>query len=142
MNYTLRILATTLLPLASLNAFAEMDGMPPQQGAQQQHGAQQGAPDAQPHGPAQGSAAADVSDTELKKFVEAEQKVLEVRDEYQEKITAVSDEPAEAMAMQQEAQEKMVEAVQDTGMEVDAYNRIVQLASTNPELMQRLQEMR
>ncbi|MBQ0744306.1 MAG: DUF4168 domain-containing protein [Pseudomonas sp.] len=98
--------------------------------------AQEGAP-AQP--PAAQQAAAPISDTDLEKFVEAEEKVAEIREEFTQKLNDAKDQE-QAQSLQLEAQEKMMEAVGEVGIEVPVYNQIATRIQSDPELQQRAQE--
>ena len=122
-------------------AFAQQ-GAPQQQG--QQGAAQQGQPPAQqsPQGqpnPALGDAS-DITDEEVKKFADAQAKVEQVKGEYQSQVQAASENPEKAMEVQREAQQKMVKAVKDTGLDVRKYNQIAQLAQYDTDLRERIQE--
>lgn len=103
----------------------------------QASGAQQGQP-AQP-GMASQQAATEISDADLEKFVEASDKVFEIRDEFTQKLNGVDD-PQEAQSLQMEAQEEMMEAVTDTGIEVPVYNEIATRLQTDTDLQQRAQQ--
>ncbi|PCC97515.1 DUF4168 domain-containing protein [Halopseudomonas pelagia] len=98
--------------------------------------AQEGAP-AQP--PAAQQAAAPISDADLEKFVEAEEKVAEIREEFTQKLNDAEDQE-QAQSLQLEAQEKMMEAVGEVGIEVPVYNQIATRIQSDPELQQRAQE--
>lgn len=97
--------------------------------------AEQAAPPAQ-------AQAAEIPESALQQFVEAEQKVTEIRTDYQERLNQVADQPEQAQAVQQEAQQKMVQAVEDTGLAVPEYNQIAQLASADESVRKRLESMR
>ena len=86
-------------------------------------------------------AAAPISDDNLKKFVEADKEVTELRDEFSEKLSKAEDQE-EAQKLQLEAQEKMVEAVQDADLDVATYNEIATRMQTDPELQQRAESHR
>lgn len=86
-------------------------------------------------------AAAPISDDNLKKFVEADKDVAELRDEFSEKLSKAEDQE-EAQKLQLEAQEKMVEAVQDADLDVATYNEIATRMQTDPELQQRAESHR
>lgn len=103
----------------------------------QQNQAQQGMT-SQP-GMAGQQAATEISDADLEKFVEASDKVFEIRDEFTEKLNGVDD-PQEAQALQMEAQEEMMEAVTDTGIEVQVYNEIATRLQTDTDLQERAQQ--
>ena len=116
-------------------AFAQQ-GAPQQQG--QQGAAQQGQPPGQPN-PALGDAS-DITDEEVKKFADAQAKVEQVKGEYQSQVQAASEDPEKAMEVQREAQQEMVKAVKDTGLDVRKYNQIAQLAQYDTDLRERIQE--
>ncbi|WP_193074749.1 DUF4168 domain-containing protein [Pseudomonas sp. FME51] len=86
-------------------------------------------------------AAAPISEENLKKFVEADADVAELRDEFSEKLSKAEDQE-EAQKLQLEAQEKMVEAVQDSDLDVPTYNEIATRMQTDPELQQRAQSLK
>src|SRR5690554_1171443 len=86
-------------------------------------------------------AATPISDDNLKKFVEADKEVAELRDEFSEKLSKAEDQE-EAQKLQLEAQEKMVEAVQDADLDVATYNEIATRMQTDPELQQRAESHR
>ena len=81
---------------------------------------------------------ADFSDQELDQFVSAQDDVMDIRDEYVQRIEATDDRD-EAMALEQEANQMMVEAVEDTGLTVETYSEIAQAASQDMELAERIQ---
>jgi len=83
---------------------------------------------------------ADFSDNQLDQFVSAQDEVMEIRDEYVGRIESTDDRD-EAMELEQEANEMMVEAVEDTGLTVDTYSAIAQAASQDSELAERIQAM-
>lgn len=97
--------------------------------------AQEGAPAQQPSAPQQ-QAATQISDADLEKFVEAESKVSEIRDEFTQKLNDAEDQD-KAQELQLEAQEKMMEAVSEVGIEVPVYNEIATRIQSDPELQQR-----
>ncbi|MEP4370948.1 MAG: DUF4168 domain-containing protein, partial [Alloalcanivorax venustensis] len=84
--------------------------------------------------------ASDISDDEVKKFADAQAKVEEVKGEYQSQVQAASEDPEKAMEVQREAQQEMVKAVKDTGLDVRKYNQIAQLAQYDTDLRERIQE--
>ena len=103
---------------------------PAQDPAQQQYGAAE-----QP-----AAAAAPVSDADLQNFVEAANEVSEIRDEFTGRLEGVESQE-EAQALQLEAQEKMVEAVEASGIDVTQYNEIATRLQADPELQQRAEAM-
>lgn len=105
-----------------------------QHDAQQQYDAgQYGAPAAQEQ--------VEVSDDQLKTYAEAEQKVQEIRSEFQQQMPN-AESPEEAQTLQQEAQQEMVAAVEDAGLTVEEYNQIASQMQANPELRQRMEQLR
>lgn len=82
----------------------------------------------------------DFSDEQLNQFVDAQTEVMEIRDEFVQRIESTEDRD-EAMALEQEANELMVEAVEDTGLSVDVYSSIAQTASQDSELAERIRSM-
>lgn len=125
---------TTLKKLTIAMGFASFAIAAPMAMAQAQDpaaGQQYGQPEQQ--------AAAPVSDADLEKFVSAESKVNEIRDDFSQRLGQV-DNQEEAQSLQLEAQEKMVEAVQDEGLDVGRYNEIATRIQTDPELQQRAQQ--
>jgi hypothetical protein len=101
--------------------------------------AQQAAPSQSPNAPA-AAPAANFSDAQLQKFVAASQKVAMISQEYTPKLQESSDEGTRNKVFK-EADEKMVEAVHAEGMTVDQFNGMNQAIQTNPQLVQRVQEL-
>lgn len=95
---------------------------PPQTMPSQQEGAQAQAP---------------VSDEEVGKFVEAYTAVQTLNHEYAAKLQGAED-PEVATSLQQEAQEKMQEAITDAGLSLDEYQEIANLANQHPDLHERI----
>ncbi|MBL4834487.1 MAG: DUF4168 domain-containing protein [Pseudomonas sp.] len=116
-------------PSAMAQATAAQQGQPAQ--------AQQGIPAQQ--GMAGPQASSQITDGELEKFVDASEKVFEVRDEFTEKLNEVED-PQKAQALQMEAQQEMMKAVSDSGIEVQKYNEIATRLQTDTDLQQRAQQ--
>ena len=85
-------------------------------------------------------AQAQVSDEELEQFLEAHQKVIAVQEEYIDRIQNTQD-VQDNQNLQREAEGKMAEAVQETGLEVSEYNDIARQLQQDPQLRDRLQEM-
>lgn len=87
-----------------------------------------------------GTMTSEISDQDLERFTSAEAKVSDIRDDFSERLSQAEDQ-SEAQALQLEAQEKMVEAVQSEGLAVPKYNEIATRAQTDPELQQRMGNM-
>ncbi|MFO7727185.1 MAG: DUF4168 domain-containing protein [Desulfonatronovibrio sp.] len=87
--------------------------------------------------PDQSAEPIEVSDAELDKVAKAYVQITEIRGEFQETLSEVSD-PEEAQVLQEEAGEKMVEAVQDNGLDVQKYNEVMEAAQVDEELREKL----
>jgi len=99
------------------------------QGAQTQPETQQQAP-----------SASDFSESDLQEFAEAHSSVMEIRDDYTQRLQEAEGRE-QAMELQEEANERMVEAVTDTGLSVEEYGQIARAASNDTELAERIQSM-
>lgn len=110
--------ATAGVPFAMAQS---MDGA-----TQQQYGEPQGA----------AQASAPVSEADLEKFVSAEKKVNEIREDLTEELSSAGDQQ-EAQELQMGAQKEMVEAIQDEELDIPRYNEIASRMQTDMELRQR-----
>lgn len=82
---------------------------------------------------------ADDIDSELKeKFVGAYGDIMSIQMRYAEQLQSVTDEQ-EANSLQQQAQVEMQEAVTENDITIQEYNQIIQLASSDEELMAELE---
>lgn len=106
--------------------------------AQQDPAAEQGAGYADPA--TQGAQDANFSDNELQQFVEAQAGVMEVREDYIAKIEA-ADSQQEAQELQMEANDKMVNVIEEVGMDIPSYNAIATAYSSQPEVRNRIDSM-
>ena len=101
------------------------------------------APDAAQQGGApsqqfeQGQQTGPVTDADLNKFVKANAAVSDIRNEFTEKLNQESDQE-KAQQLQMQAQEKMLQAVQDHDMDALTYNAIAARIQTDTELQERL----
>lgn len=87
----------------------------------------------------QGQAAVPEVGEELKsRFIDAYSDIMSIQTDYAEQIQAAGNEE-EAMELQQAAQGEMQQAVSDNDMTVEQYNRVIQAASADPELMEELE---
>ncbi|WP_404295464.1 DUF4168 domain-containing protein [Halomonas sp.] len=84
--------------------------------------------------------AMDFSDQQLQQFVDASEEIVVISQEYTERLQTADDE-ASMQEVQMEANDKMIEVVEDSGLNVDTFNDIGQAVQQDPELMQRVQEM-
>lgn len=85
---------------------------------------------------------ADIADKDVEKFADAQSKVEDIKGKYQEKVQANAQEPEKAMEIQQQAQQEMVQAVKDAGLDVRKYNEIAQLSQYDTDLRKRIEENR
>lgn len=111
---------------------------PEQQQAPQQQ--QQQAPQGQGAAPAQEQVPTDFSDSEIEKFVAAQDDLETIRQEYSGKLEGTED-PDKAAELQQEASEKMVTVVQDEGLDVETYSNIALAVQSDPELREKVEGM-
>ncbi|PAU79663.1 hypothetical protein CK501_12720 [Halovibrio salipaludis] len=112
---------------------AEGQGQQQQQQSQGQgQGQGMGAPEQQQN--------ADFSDEELQNFVELQDKIGEVREDYVSQIESAESED-KARELQQKAQTEMVEVIEEEGMTVEEYNAIAVAYNSNPEIQERVDEM-
>ncbi|MFW5952301.1 MAG: DUF4168 domain-containing protein [Gemmatimonadota bacterium] len=84
--------------------------------------------------------APDVSDEELERFVEVYPEVVEISRAAQTELGQTSD-PEDAQAIQEEANAEIEEELEDVGMDFEEYDGIVRALNTDPELLQRFEEL-
>ncbi|MDR9438910.1 MAG: DUF4168 domain-containing protein [Halomonas sp.] len=84
--------------------------------------------------------AQDFSDQQLQQFADASQEIAVISQEYTKELQAAEGKQAQ-QDVRMEANEKMVEVVEDSGLDVDTFNAIGQAIQQDPEMMQRVQEM-
>ncbi|WP_291318948.1 DUF4168 domain-containing protein [Desulfonatronospira sp.] len=115
---------------------AQQEYQPDQQQQQQQ---QEYQPDQQQQQEMMQQQAPEVnlSDAELDKVAEAYEAVTEVREEFQADLEGIED-PEQAQEMQEEAGEKMVEAVENQGLDVETYNQAMEAAQVDEDLRNEL----
>lgn len=101
----------------------------------QQEPAQDPAVQAQAEAPAQ-----EFNDDELQQFADASQEIAVISQEYTERLHAAEDEQ-EQQEVRMEANDRMVEVVEQNGLDVDTFNAIGHAIQQDPELMQRVQQM-
>ncbi|WP_110686827.1 DUF4168 domain-containing protein [Salinicola aestuarinus] len=88
----------------------------------------------------QGAAAQNFSDEQLQQFADASQDIASVSQDYTEQLQNASGDE-EQQEIRKQANEEMIEAVQDSGMSVEEFNSIGQAIQQDPQLMQRVQGM-
>lgn len=122
---------TALFSAALLSA-----GLMAVQAQAQQDPAQDPAADqAQAQAPAQ-----DFTDDQLQQFADASQDIAVISQEYTERLHAAEDEQTQ-QEVRMEANDRMVEVVEENGLDVDTFNAIGHAIQQDPELMQRVQQM-
>ncbi|TLF51630.1 DUF4168 domain-containing protein [Halomonas urmiana] len=110
-------------------------GLVATQAQAQQDTAENSADQPQATAPAQ-----DFSDAQLQQFADASKEIAVISQEYTKQLQSAEGDEAQ-QAVRKEANDEMVQAVQDSGLEVNTFNAIGQAIQQNPELMQRVQEM-
>jgi hypothetical protein len=83
----------------------------------------------------------EVSDAKLEKVATAYVEVLRINKEFQQSVQQTQD-ATERQELQQEANKEMVQAVEDAGIDVQAYNVVMQKVRTNDELLKRFEEFK
>lgn len=86
---------------------------------------------------AAGTQRTDYTDAELKKFVEAQNGINEIREEYMEKIEA-ADSQEKAQELQMEANDEMVTVIEDAGLDIPTYNAIATAYNSEPKVRNRV----
>ena len=81
--------------------------------------------------------APDVSDEKLQSFAVALAEVEKIKQEYSQRLQT-ADSQEEQQQIQNEAGQKMLQAVEGKGISVDEYNQIIQSAQSDPAFAQRL----
>ena len=80
----------------------------------------------------------NVDDATLDKFVAATKKMGKIRGEYSQKLQGAKS-TTEKMELKKEAQGKMVQALNDEGLDPRTYNQIVHAIKQDPELRKKVQ---
>ncbi|MBH8579010.1 DUF4168 domain-containing protein [Halomonas pacifica] len=88
----------------------------------------------------QAQAAQNFSDDQLQQFADASQEIAAISQEYTQRLQDAEDEAAQ-QEIRLEANERMVEEVEATGLEVNTFNAIGQAIQQDPELLERVQAM-
>lgn len=82
----------------------------------------------------------EFGDEKLAAFVDARESVVEISQQWEERLNNTESQE-KLNSLQQEAQQEMVAAVREEGLTVNEYNTIVDATQTDPELKERLTEM-
>ncbi|MDG5499405.1 DUF4168 domain-containing protein [Marinobacter sp. BGYM27] len=86
---------------------------------------------------ATGTQKKNYSDQELKKFVEVQENIGSIRDEFIPKIEEAESQAA-AQELQMKANDKMVAAIQEEGMDIPTYNAIATAYNSEPQVRNRV----
>lgn len=124
MQFSLKLIRTSLLTFLALFSFASLA---------QDNTAAQASMAAQP-------AVTQISDTDLKKFVKANNEIAKVREHYIAKLNEADDQES-AQALQAEVQQKMIAVVNEVGIDAQLYNEIINQLQNDESLRQRLEKM-
>lgn len=86
--------------------------------------------------PAQEQAVTEVTDAELESFVLAHLEVQQIQNELNAQLQATED-PEQAQAIQQEANQRMLAAIEAQGLTAERFSEIVDTINADPETGQR-----
>lgn len=86
---------------------------------------------------ASGEAKTDYNDEELRKFVDAQEGINDIRDEYMAKIEEAGSQD-EARELQMEANDQMVTVIEDAGLDIPTYNAIATAYNSEPSVRNRV----
>lgn len=81
-----------------------------------------------------------VGDAELQSFAKASTAITEIQQDYSLRMQN-ADDPQAASELQQQANEKMVGAVEEAGLDVETFNMIATAVQSDPNLQQKLQQI-
>ncbi|MFO8155800.1 MAG: DUF4168 domain-containing protein [Pseudomonadota bacterium] len=96
-----------------------------------------GAGQGQGQGAGQGQEMAEIDDQTLDQFVTAFLSVRDIQSEFSEELGNVEDRER-AQELQAEAQDKMVEAVEEAGLSVQEYNQVATQMQNDSDLRERV----
>lgn len=82
----------------------------------------------------------EVSDQQLQQFATAQMQISEIQQDFSARLQGVED-AEEAHELQVKANEEMTDAVEEAGLDVQAFNEIAMAIQNDPELQQRLTAM-
>ena len=125
-NFNTRLVSTSLFALF-MAAGASL--------ASAQEASQPQAPQAAP-----AMQASDISDKKLEKFADSLGEIMEIRQDFTAKLEKTGD-PAEAQQLQQQANEKMMETVENNNLSIEEYNAINHAVQNNPQLRDKVISM-
>ncbi|MCA1779588.1 MAG: DUF4168 domain-containing protein [Xanthomonadaceae bacterium] len=90
--------------------------------------------------PEQPQAATHVSEADLERFAVARESIVSIQEDYSARLQGAGD-PEEAGKLQQQANEEMIGAVDQAGLDVESFNAIAMALQGNPELQQKLEQV-
>ena len=126
-------IAGVLLCLAqSATAQPPAEAQQPAQAQQPPAQSQPGQPGAENQAP--------ISDAKLQQFTDAVAEVQAVQQEYAQAVEQAESQE-DVQTLRTDAQQEMQSAVEDTGLSVPEFNLIAQRLQSDPQLVQRLQEL-
>lgn len=82
----------------------------------------------------------DLSQQKLEKYTQAQQEIMDISQQYRERLNGVQDKD-KAIQLQQQARQQMAKAVKSTGLTVEEYNKITEAAQSDPKVRERLQKL-
>ncbi|MBU1187496.1 MAG: DUF4168 domain-containing protein [Gammaproteobacteria bacterium] len=83
---------------------------------------------------------AEVPVEKLEKFVDAQKSILDIQKKYSNKMENTDDQK-QSEQLRQQANQEMVVAVEEAGLDVDSYNQIAMAVRADPELQKQLEDM-
>ncbi|WP_148863587.1 DUF4168 domain-containing protein [Marinobacter fonticola] len=86
---------------------------------------------------ATGTQKTNYTDAQLKKFVKVQEDISGIREEYIPQIEKTDDQN-KAQKLQMEANDKMVTAIQDKGLDIPTYNAIATAYNSEPKVRNRV----
>ncbi|ROU02121.1 DUF4168 domain-containing protein [Marinobacter sp. R17] len=89
---------------------------------------------------ATGTQKTDYSDKELKQFIKVQKDISSIREEYIPQIKKEGDK-SKVRKLQIEANDKMVAAIQDKGMDIPTYNAIAKAYQSQPKVRHRVEAL-
>ncbi|MEX2473619.1 DUF4168 domain-containing protein [Marinobacter sp.] len=127
MNKLLTSLTVSMALLAAGPALAQQSQQNPEQTGQDGYSDPASA----------GSQNTNYNDAELKQFVEAQNGINDIRDEYMAKIED-ADSQEKAQELQMEANDEMVTVIEDSGLDIPTYNAIATAYNSEPKVRNRV----
>lgn len=82
----------------------------------------------------------EITDAALQSFAAVNLELEKIRDEYTIKLSNAENQE-QAQKLQMEAQNKMAEKVESSGLSIAGYNQIVRQVQANPEVQKRLENL-